>query len=108
MAGKKKEVGASYSNNWGGARPNSGRPSNGEVINIRAIMDEHIDVNIVMDQLLQRIESGDHRAIELFMKYRAGLPKQEIDLNMEGRVDHNITLKSLISFEDDEEEDDDE
>lgn len=100
MAGKKKKEGASYSKNWGGVRPNSGRPSNGEVINIRAIMDEHIDVNIVMDQLLQRIESGDHRAIELFMKYRAGLPKQEIDLNMDANIDHNITLKGLISFED--------
>ena len=85
----------------GGARKGAGRPSNGEVINIRKIMDEHIDVNIVMDQLLQRIESGDHRAIELFMKYRAGLPKQEIDLNTTGTVDHNITLKGLISFEDD-------
>jgi len=65
-------------------------------------MDEHIDVNIVMEQLLQRIESGDHRAIELFMKYRAGMPKQEIDLNTTGTVDHNITLKGLISFDDDE------
>tara|TARA_R110001592_G_scaffold204577_2_gene454669 strand:+ start:316 stop:597 length:282 start_codon:yes stop_codon:yes gene_type:complete len=85
----------------GGAREGAGRPSNGEVINIRKIMDEHIDVNIVMDQLLQRIESGDHRAIELFMKYRAGLPKQEIDINTTGELDHNITLKGLISFEDD-------
>jgi hypothetical protein len=36
------------------------------------------------------------------MKYRAGLPKQEIDLNTTGTVDHNITLKGLISFDDDE------
>jgi len=102
MAGKKKSECNSPSPNWGGVRPNSGRPTNGEVINIRKIMDEHIDVNIVMEQLLQRIESGDHRAIELFMKYRAGMPKQEIDLNTTGTVDHNITLKGLISFDDDE------
>ena len=102
MAGKKKSECNSPSANWGGSRPNSGRPTNGEVINIRKIMDEHIDVNIVMEQLLQRIESGDHRAIELFMKYRAGMPKQEIDLNTTGTVDHNITLKGLISFDDDE------
>ena len=102
MAGKKKEDCGLVSDNWGGSRPNSGRPSNGEVINIRKIMDDHIDVNIVMEQLLQRIESGDHRAIELFMKYRAGMPKQEIDLNTTGTVDHNITLKGLISFDDDE------
>lgn len=104
MAGKKKADGANtFSDNWGGARPNSGRPSNGEVINIRKIMDDHIDIDIVMNQLLQRIESGDHRAIELFMKYRAGLPKQEIDLNTTGAVDHNIRLRGLITFEDDDE-----
>ena len=72
----------------------------GEVINIRQIMDEHIDIDVVMQKLYERIESGDHRAIELFMKYRAGLPKQEIDLNTTGEVDLNVTLKGLISFDD--------
>ena len=84
----------------GGARKGAGRPTLGEVINIRQIMDEHIDIDVVMQKLYERIESGDHRAIELFMKYRAGLPKQEIDLNTTGQVDLNVTLKGLISFED--------
>ena len=48
---------------------------------------------------MERIESGDQRAIELFMKYRAGMPKQEIDLNVDGQVDLNVTLKGLISFD---------
>ena len=101
MAGKKKIDGANdNSGNWGGSRPNSGRPTMGEVINIRQIMDEHIDIDVVMQKLYERIESGDHRAIELFMKYRAGLPKQEIDLNTTGEVDLNVTLKGLISFDD--------
>lgn len=101
MAGKKKIDGANdLTNNWGGPRPNSGRPTTGEVINIRQIMDEHIDIDVVMQKLYERIESGDHRAIELFMKYRAGLPKQEIDLNTTGQVDLNVTLKGLISFDD--------
>ena len=84
----------------GGARKGAGRPTLGEVINIRQIMDEHIDIDVVMQKLYERIESGDHRAIELFMKYRAGLPKQEIDLNTTGQVDLNVTLKGLISFDD--------
>ena len=84
----------------GGARKGAGRPSLGEVINIRQIMDEHIDIDVVMQKLYERIESGDHRAIELFMKYRAGLPKQEIDLNTTGEMDLNVTLKGLISFDD--------
>jgi len=93
MAGKKGRS--------GGARPNSGRPSKGEVINIRQILDDNIDVDVVVQKLLERIESGDQRAIELFLKYRAGLPKQEIDIHTTGEVDHNITLKGLISFDED-------
>ena len=103
MAGKKKIDGAQGSDNWGGVRPNSGRPSNGEVINIRQILDDNIDVNVVIQKLLERIESGDQRAIELFLKYRAGLPKQEIDLNTTGTIDHNIRLRNLIGFEDEDE-----
>lgn len=93
MAGKKGRS--------GGARPNSGRPSKGEVINIRQILDDNIDVDVVIQKLLERIESGDQRAIELFLKYRAGLPKAEIDLNVTGTVDHNITLKGLVGFDED-------
>ena len=85
----------------GGKREGAGRPTNGEVINIRQIMDAHIDIDIVMQKLLERIESGDQRAIELFLKYRAGLPKQELDLNISGEQDINVTLKGLISFDDD-------
>lgn len=99
MAGKSKQDGAQGSDNWGGPRPNSGRPTNGEVINIRKILDDNIDVNMVIQKLMERIESGDQRAIELFMKYRAGMPKQEIDLNVDGQVDLNVTLKGLISFD---------
>ena len=89
--------------NWGGAREGAGRPTNGEVINIRKILDDNIDVNMVIQKLMERIESGDQRAIELFMKYRAGLPKQEIDIHTTGKVDHNIRLRGLIGFEEEEE-----
>ncbi len=87
-------------NTWGGKRKGAGRPTEVERLNIRKIMDKHIDADIVMDQLLQRIESGDHRAIELWLKYRAGLPKQEIDLSVDGQMDQNVTLKGLVSFDD--------
>ena len=85
----------------GGKREGAGRPTNGEVINIRKILDDNIDIDIVIQKLLERIESGDQRAIELFLKYRAGLPKQELDLNISGEQDINVTLKGLISFDDD-------
>jgi len=85
----------------GGKREGAGRPTNGEVINIRKILDDNIDIDVVIQKLLERIESGDQRAIELFLKYRAGLPKQELDLNISGEQDINVTLKGLISFDDD-------
>jgi len=100
MAGKKKIDGANSSDNWGGVRPNSGRPTNGELINIRQILDEAIDPKMVTEMLKQRIESGDQRAIELYLKYRAGVPKQEIDLNSKSDVDLNVTLKGLVGFSD--------
>ena len=84
----------------GGKREGAGRPTNGEVINIRKILDDNIDIDVVIQKLLERIESGDQRAIELFLKYRAGLPKQELDLNISGEQDINVTLKGLISFDD--------
>jgi hypothetical protein len=89
-----------HDKNWGGKRANSGRLKKGEVMNIRQIMDDHIDIDVVMMKLYERIESGDHRAIELFLKYRAGLPKQELDINHSGETDINFTLKGLISFKD--------
>ena len=100
MAGKKKIDGANSSDNWGGVRPNSGRSTNGELINIRQILDEAIDPKMVTEMRKQRRESGDQRAIELYLKYRAGVPKQEIDLNTKSDVDLNVTLKGLVGFSD--------
>ena len=52
-------------------------------------------------RLFDRIDSGDQRAIELYLRYRVGVPKQEIDLNTTGDVDLNITLANLIKFKED-------
>lgn len=89
-------------NGWGGVRANSGRPSKGEVINVKMLLDDAIDPAMVADKLKERIESGDQRAIELYLKYRAGVPTQAIDLNVSGEQDINVTLKGLISFDDEE------
>ena len=94
-------------NNWGGKRKGAGRPTKGELINIKQFLDDSIDVNLVTQKLLERIESGDQRAIELYFKYRAGLPTQQIDMNVTGEQDINIRLSNLVSFEDDDEDDED-
>ena len=102
MAGKKKEEGKEYNSNWGGSRDNSGRPKKKYIENVKDIMSDHIDQDMVMDKLRQLIENGDYRAIEMFMKYVHGTPKQTMDLNTTGDVDINFTLKNLIKFKDDE------
>ena len=98
MAGKKKEEGKEYNSNWGGSRDNSGRHKKKYIENVKDIMSDHIDQDMVMDKLRQLIENGDYRAIEMFMKYVHGTPKQTMDLNTTGDVDINFTLKNLIKF----------
>lgn len=87
-----------HSENWGGAREGAGRPTKGETLKVRELLDDHIDPSLVIQKLLERIESGDHRAIELYMKYRAGVPKQEIDIHQTGNTDVSLTLRDIVSF----------
>lgn len=86
---------------WGGKREGAGRPKAGDVIKIRKLLDEYIDPEIVINKLYERIESGDHRAIELYLKYRAGLPKQEMDINHSGETDVSFSLKDVVRFKKD-------
>lgn len=92
---------AKDNNGWGGKREGAGRKKNEEVLRVRDLFDEHIDPDFVAQRLFDRIDSGDQRAIELYLKYRVGVPKQEIDLNTTGDVDLNITLANLIKFKED-------
>ena len=98
MAGKKKEEGKQYNSNWGGSRDNSGRPKKKYIENVKEILSDHIEQDMVINKLRELIENGDYRAIEMFMKYVHGTPKQTMDLNTSGDVDINFTLKNLIKF----------
>ena len=100
MAGKKKEDGQEYNSNWGGRRANAGRPKKEYIENVKEIMSEHIDQDMVMQKLGELIESGDYRAIEMFMKYVHGTPKQSVDVKMDSKNDINFTLSNLINFKD--------
>lgn len=102
MAGKKKEDGQEYNSNWGGRRANAGRPKKEYIENVKEIMSEHIDQDMVMQKLGQLIEKGDYRAIDLFMKYVHGTPKQSMDVKVDGKQDINFTLSNLIKFKDEE------
>lgn len=101
MAGKKKEEGKEYNSNWGGSRDNSGRPKKKYIENVKEILSDHIEQDMVINKLRELIENGDYRAIEMFMKYVHGTPKQTMDLNTSGDVDINFTLQNLIKFKED-------
>ena len=90
-----------HSKQWGGARENSGRPTKGELLRVRELLDESIEPDLVTQKLRELIENGDYRAIDLYMKYRVGTPTQSIDLNTTGSLDMNFSLNNLITFEDD-------
>ncbi len=96
MAGRKKQEGDS--SNWGGKRANSGRPSDGERLNIRKMLDESIDPQFVTDKLFQLIDNGDMRSLDLYFKYRIGNPTQAIDMNVSGGADINFNLSDVIKF----------
>jgi hypothetical protein len=70
--------------NRGGPRPNSGRPP--KILEIKLI--EQMDALAVPEQiwnaLLYKCEQGDTNAIKLWLSYRFGLPKQQIDITSNG------------------------
>lgn len=68
----------------GGPRPNSGRPP--KILEIKLI--EQMDAICVPDQiwnaLLMKCSQGDTQALKLWLSYRFGLPKQQIDITSNG------------------------
>jgi len=84
----------------GGKREGAGRPTEGERIHIRQMLDETIDPAFVTEKIFQLIDNGDYRAIDLYMKYRIGTPVQSIDMNLTGSTDINFNLSDVIKFKD--------
>jgi len=68
----------------GGPRPNSGRPP--KILEIKLI--EQLDAICVPDKiweaLLYKCQQGDTNALKLWLSYRFGLPKQQIDVTSNG------------------------
>ena len=104
MAGKKKEECSNPSPNWGGKRKGAGRPSRGEQVRVREILDDAITPEEVMGKLAELIQNGDHRSIDLYMRYRMGVPKQEMAIEMTGTQDINFSLNNIVTFTDEDEE----
>ena len=70
--------------NRGGPRPNSGRPSKIQEIKLIESMDRIAVPEDIWAALLFKIQQGDTQAIKLWLSYRLGLPKQQIDVTTNG------------------------
>ena len=95
----------------GGAREGAGRKP--KVLEIKLI--EQMDSLCVPDQiwkaLLYKCEQGDTNAIKLWLSYRFGLPKQQIDVTSNGEkiappiqwIGKNIAIEAAKVIQEDDE-----
>ena len=70
--------------NRGGPRPNSGRPSKIQEIKLVESMDRIAVPDEIWKALLYKIKEGDVQAMKLWLSYRLGLPKQQLDITTNG------------------------
>ncbi len=68
----------------GGARPGAGRKPKVQEIKIIEQMDAIAVPQRIWEALLRKCEEGDTQALKLWLAYRLGLPKQQIDITSNG------------------------
>ena len=68
----------------GGPRPNSGRPPKIQEIKLIEQMDRICVPEKIWEALLYKCQEGDTAALKLWLSYRFGMPKQQIDVTSNG------------------------
>lgn len=68
----------------GGPRPNSGRPPKIQEVKLIEQMDRICVPQKIWEALLYKCQEGDTAALKLWLSYRFGLPKQQIDITSNG------------------------
>ncbi len=68
----------------GGKREGAGRPPKIQEIKLIEQMDAVCVPSEIWEALLFKIKQGDTQAIKLWLSYRLGLPKQQIDVTSNG------------------------
>ena len=94
--------------NRGGPRPNSGRPPKIQEIKLIEQMDAISVPDEIWKALLYKCQEGDTAAIKLWLSYRFGLPKQQIDVTTNGQniappiqwIGKNIAIESAKVIQD--------
>ena len=86
----------------GGPRPNSGRPPKIQEVKLIEQMDRISVPEKIWEALLYKCQEGDTAALKLWLSYRFGLPKQQIDVTTNGEniappiqwISKNIAIES--------------
>ena len=92
----------------GGPRPNSGRPPKIQEVKLIEAMDRICVPEKIWKALLYKCQEGDTAALKLWLSYRFGLPKQQIDITSNGEniappiqwISKNIAIESAKVIQD--------
>jgi hypothetical protein len=97
----------------GGARPGAGRPPKIQEIKLIEQMDALAVPEQIWNALLMKCAQGDTNAIKLWLSYRFGLPKQQIDVTSNGEkiappiqwIGKNIAIEAAKVIQEDDDQD---
>ena len=95
----------------GGVRPGAGRKPKIQEIKIIEQMDAICVPEKIWSALLMKCSQGDTQALKLWLSYRFGLPKQQIDITSNGEniappiqwISKNISIESAKVISEQEE-----
>ena len=92
----------------GGPRPNSGRPPKILEVKLIETMDRICVPEKIWEALLYKCQEGDTAALKLWLSYRFGMPKQQIDITSNGEniappiqwISKNIAIETAKVIQD--------
>ena len=82
----------------GGVRKGAGRPAKADEVKLIERLDAIIDKDEAIGKLGELVAKGDIRAVQLYLSYRYGKPKESVDINSSEGL--NINFRDLIKFVD--------
>ena len=84
--------------NRGGSRQGAGRKPKAQEQKLIERLDAIIDKDEALSKLEELVYKGDMRAVQLYLSYRYGKPKESVDINSSEGL--NINFRDLIKFVD--------
>jgi hypothetical protein len=68
--------------NNGGKREGAGRKSKSEEMQLIEMLNKHIDKDEAIEKLKEKIDEGDFKALQMYMNYMYGKPKETKDVTI--------------------------